>query len=476
MSNQLHNIYNYVKEKSTKNKWKSGLIGAAFFFFSGRYVYSKLHTWYYSLPPGPIGFIPLIGTTLSTLIDRRWHLTWAMQYGVVFSVYEFNKLTVYINDASIAKEVLSKSNTQDRTSTTYDIKNQKTFSIVSADDGTKSFLMLNGKKWFKMRQLMHSQLVRVMNTKVVNDIMNKCIKNELEPQLKNITNNNDNNIWYCREILSQLTFNIIFQANFGKNIDFTTNKLCKELAKDLVDIVGWNMAKRQVLLLLFPTISSLFLGSYLEPLYCIKNRIVKNIKTMVKYRKCNRNILPKIGDNKTFMDHTHALVEDDCDYTESQEIADIYLMFLAGTDTTSISTEWGLLLLSKQPDIQNKIRNELLSVFEKNNIDYINNCMNILYDIDLLMQIPLFRACIHEILRISCVARLGVWHVINNETNDIWINDKSGNKYRLPKGCKIRYNIDAIHNDVLGNENWKCKEYGLNSQQICLENWLKNDT
>ena len=60
----------------------------------------------------------------------------------------------------------------------------------------------------------------------------------------------------------------------------------------------------------------------------------------------------------------------DSEYIESQEMADIVLLFLDKTDTTSISTEWGLLSLSRHPEIQWKPRNEFISTLDKNGIDY----------------------------------------------------------------------------------------------------------
>ena len=142
-------------------------------------------------------------------------------------------------------------------------------------------------------------------------------------------------------------------------------------------------------------------------------------------------------------------------------------------DTKSISTEWGLVLLSRQPEIQEKVRNELITVLDDNNIDYKKDSLNIVYDLKLLLKLPLFRALIHEILRISCVARLGV---LRKNTKDMSVTLKNGRKYNIPKNSQIFFNVEAIHYDLLQNEDWKNKEYGLNYQQICLQNWLKPDT
>merc|ERR1712129_402189 len=155
----------------------------------------------------------------------------------------------------------------------------------------------------------------------------------------------------------------------------------------------------------------------------------------------------------------------DFEYTEAMEIADVFGMFLAGTDTTSLRLEWGLILLAKQQRVQQRVREELQSV-----IKYKSSKST--YDMKMMLQLPLFRALVWEILRISCVVRLGLEHMITER--DEWITTDDGNKYRLPKGSKIRYNVECMHYNYLGNENWKNEKHGLIMQEICLDNWLKD--
>ena len=191
---------------------------------------------------------------------------------------------------------------------------------------------------------------------------------------------------------------------------------------------------------------------------------------MIIKRNDNKGILPDNmnKDEKTFMDHVQDLaVDDNFEYTEAQQIGDVYLMFLTGTGTTSLSLEWGLILLSRQKDIQNRVRNELMTVLKENRKEVV-------YDIQLLLQLPLFRACIYEILRISCVARMAPDHAVTE--HDLWITTDDGIKYRVPEGSSVIYNIECMHYDDIGSEKWKNKEYGLNMEQICLENWIDEET
>merc|ERR1719410_1887240 len=160
-------------------------------------------------------------------------------------------------------------------------------------------------------------------------------------------------------------------------------------------------------------------------------------------------IAKDVGDDVAFMDNVAELAEaGDHEYTKANQIADVFLMFAAGTDTTSLSLEWGFILLAMQPQIQSRVRTELLTVLKQNNIDYKSSSSNIVYDIKLLRQLPLFRALIWEILRISCVVRLGVQHFISGK--DEWITTSDGKKYCLPKGSTVSYNVECINYNYLG--------------------------
>eukprot|EP00486_Rosalina_sp_Unknown_P004799 CAMPEP_0201570612 /NCGR_PEP_ID=MMETSP0190_2-20130828/12938_1 /ASSEMBLY_ACC=CAM_ASM_000263 /TAXON_ID=37353 /ORGANISM="Rosalina sp." /LENGTH=52 /DNA_ID=CAMNT_0047994313 /DNA_START=83 /DNA_END=238 /DNA_ORIENTATION=+ len=48
--------------------------------------------------------------------------------------------------------------------------------------------------------------------------------------------------------------------------------------------------------------------------------------------------------------------------TFDEEIADLYFLFIAATDTTSSTLDFGIALAAKYGDIQDKIRKELLNI------------------------------------------------------------------------------------------------------------------
>ena len=89
-----------------------------------------------------------------------------------------------ISDSRNGKQILSKS-----TDRNPPFVEDNIFQFLGAKDNTPNFSSINGNEWFKMRQLMHSKLIRALNIKCVNNIINQSITNELEPELNNIIKN-----------------------------------------------------------------------------------------------------------------------------------------------------------------------------------------------------------------------------------------------------------------------------------------------
>eukprot|EP01083_Nonionella_stella_P295163 1003163_1 len=374
----------------------------------------------------------------------------AKQYGPITSFYELNSLRILINDSYIAKKVLSNPNALDRPL----LFSKSEYNPVSANDNTPSFFGLNGTKWHKMRQIMSSKLVNLLNTKYVNTTIIEFMQQEIEPALNKICSE-ENGIWYNRfQLITDITFNVVFTAQFGKSANFKQIPQGKKLKCNLSKLAPLASKKGLAFYFLPLWVSKMFIPKTYNAFYELRNKIHNNISDLINYRN-NLDLVLK----DSFMDHA-AKIHNNL----SQEIADIFAMFLAGTDGTSLTIEWGLFLLSKQINIQIKIRNELLKAGIKNASDLIG------LDITLLRKIPLFRALIYEILRISCVGRLGQMHVAKK---DIWINTRDGKKYCLPKGSSFWYNVEAIHYNVLNNENWK-NNPNNDPQSIYLENWLND--
>eukprot|EP01084_Bolivina_argentea_P114248 203441_1 len=460
----LQTKWEHAKVYMFGNKWRSLITATTgtFLLFCARFLANKIYRKIKQLPPGPEGLIPFLGYAVNNTFSKTWHINVAMTYGPIVYTRTVQGNTVLINDAKIAKQLLTRKDLQNR-----DEEFGKALFNVLSKTNELSFLSINGKEWMKARQLMHTKLIRILNTKYVNQIFEESIKKEFEPYLNDIINNNC--VWYPRKMMTYLSFNTVFQANFGKGVNLKDNIKCKQLAKDIQKVFGTKFGMKSLILYVLPFLK--YSSYFMNDMFGLRNRLIDNVEYLIEKRR-NENIEYRDVDDMTFIDYNEELRKTN-KISHGREIADIILMFVVGTDTTALTMEYGLVLLAKQPEIQYRVRNELLSVLKKKKKE--NKSSNILFDINLLLQLPLFRSLIHEIIRISNIAKLGVQHYLNK---DIWWTMDNGIKYRFPAKSVVVYNVDYIHN-YSKSENWRYDLYGNdgknNQKIICLENWLKSN-
>ncbi|KAM9316375.1 cytochrome P450 2G1-like [Gastrophryne carolinensis] len=142
------------------------------------------------------------------------------------------------------------------------------------------------------------------------------------------------------------------------------------------------------------------------------------MKTFVKHmRNLDEN------DQRSFIDAYLVKQKEEANHPDSffhQEnlICLIRSLFTAGVETTSVTLQWGLLLMMNYPDIQAKIQEEISSVIGFSQPMYSHRT-----------QMPYTNAVIHEIQRFADIVPLGLPH---ETTKDVTFKG-----YFLPKGTYI---------------------------------------
>eukprot|EP01133_Synstelium_polycarpum_P017483 gene17483-20859_t len=118
---------------------------------------------------------------------------------------------------------------------------------------------------------------------------------------------------------------------------------------------------------------------------------------------------------------------DQCDIEFIIEIARD--LFVAGTDTSSSTLRWIILMVVNRPEIQDRVYAELVDVIGKGKFV---TCQH-------RAQTPYTLACIKECLRMVPIAPLGIPRVASKEMmiGDIFV----------PKGTQVIHNIYALHHD-----------------------------
>ncbi|KAM6379399.1 cytochrome P450 2W1-like [Pluvialis apricaria] len=112
-------------------------------------------------------------------------------------------------------------------------------------------------------------------------------------------------------------------------------------------------------------------------------------------------------------------------------------LFAAGTETTSTTVRWGLLLMMKYPEIQRKIQEEMNHVIEPGKLPKLED----------RKKMPYTDAVIHEIQRFANIVPMGVSRSTPTDVNF--------QGYVIPKGTEIIPLLTSALNDEL---HWKTPE------------------
>ncbi|XP_066271573.1 cytochrome P450 2U1-like [Branchiostoma lanceolatum] len=102
-------------------------------------------------------------------------------------------------------------------------------------------------------------------------------------------------------------------------------------------------------------------------------------------------------------------------------------LFMAGTETTANTLLWSLLYMTLNPDIQDKVQEELDTV--------VGECLPTLSH---RSQLPYVNACLLEVMRIRSVAPF-FFHATTQDT--------TVQGFDIPKGTRIMINLYSLHLD-----------------------------
>eukprot|EP01083_Nonionella_stella_P243108 847424_1 len=446
LSQKYESICTLIK----KNKFKTAAITLSLGYIANR-ICSSIYKRYKHYPPGPYGY-PLVGNFLQMLnhpIYMYHHM--AMTYGPIMMLSFFDEKLILLNDSKIIKQLLTRKDFFARNHLT---ENDKHYSIWNVKPephkkGIFPFIAINYKEWEQRRKHSQSALFKLMTAAKVTSITQNAIDNTLNPHLSNITTDQ---LWYPRQLCAYLAMNTIFQCCFARSVTID-DPLYLELSA-LVDDTFRNSFQAEFFVKL-PILRMLNPTKFGE-LQRIRDRRNQIIEEFIQEREEKWNK----ANVECFIDSS-LIAKLNGKMTHTEIVADTYFMFAAGTDTTSSTLEFGVVLAAKYPEVVHKVRNELMKHHQGR---VINGFVQ--FNLKRLNRYPLFRAFIHEVLRVSSVVPIGVEH--SNNYKDVWI-EAADRKYCIPKGSRVHYNVAFVHK-------WSANEHWIqNGDEVCLDNWLVYD-
>ncbi|KAH9510288.1 cytochrome P450 2 sub U member 1 [Bulinus truncatus] len=325
-----------------------------------------------NLPPSPGIALPFIGHVhLLKKNPRKQFKQWADRYGDVFALQMGPKTTVFINTFEAMKEAF--------------VKKADYFS-----DRDQHFLAKHSPNFTK-------------------ELSNK--------------NGQPSDI---RDLTKMSTSNVICSIIFGKRFEFDDPKFIKmmKLFNTLAKI-NLGVLALSFLPFLFYLPFDIFQGKKVLNIFAQIRSFTYEMVEEIKHRYD-----PDKVDNY-ILAYTDAMIKEQKS-GEKSYLDDINLarntdnLFLAGTDTTSSTILWCLLYALNNPDVQNKLFDEIVEHIGTDRLPNITDRPKMKY----------LTAFIMEVQRMASIAPLSLPHDCNAHTT------VAG--YTIPKGAVVLPNLDAV--------------------------------
>ncbi|KAM9617511.1 cytochrome P450 2C19 isoform 5-T5 [Trichechus inunguis] len=366
------------------------------------------------LPPGPTP-LPIIGNILQLDvkdISRSLH-NFSKAYGPVFTLYFGMKPTVVLHGYEAIKEALIDLGEE--------FSGRGHFPVAERTNKEFGVVFSNGKIWKETRRfsLMTLRDFGMGKRSLENRVQEEacCLVEELRK-----TNASPCDPTF---ILACAPCNVICSIIFQNRFDYTD--------ENFLNLIGILSENTQILSTPWMQICSTF-PMLLDYFPGIHNKLFNNAIFLKSY------ILGKVKDHQETLDINNPRDFIDCflirmeqekhnqqsDFIVENLLATISDLFGAGTETTSTTLRYGLLLLLKYPEVAAKVQEEIDRVVGRHR----SPCMQD------RGSMPYTDAVIHEILRYIDLIPMGLPHAV---TRDIKFRD-----YIIPKGTTIMTSLSSV--------------------------------
>ncbi|EPS67404.1 hypothetical protein M569_07368 [Genlisea aurea] len=379
------------------------------------------HRLLYKLPPGPRP-LPIVGNLYDVKpLLVRCFTDWSRIYGPIFSVYRGSHLSVVVNTAALAKEVLKDNDhlLADR---------NRTPQINKFSKGGKDLIWADyGPHYVKVRKLCTLELfsakridgLRPIREDEVTAMVESIYKDSLKPEKKGEE-------VVVREYLGMMAFLHITRLSFGKRFvdsDGVYDAQGEELKWILNNSIKLGMRKSWSEFI--PWLRFLFKDEE-EALQEHDSRGGRFTKLILEEHAAARR---KTGSTKNHFVDALLTLRKDYDLGEDTIIGLLWDMISAGMDTTTITVEWAVAELIRNPRVLRKVQQELDGVVGRDRL---------MTEAD-IPNLPYLRCVAKECFRLHPPTPLMLPH---KASADVKIGG-----YDVPKGTTVSVNAWAIARD-----------------------------
>ncbi|XP_062409317.1 cytochrome P450 2F3-like [Sardina pilchardus] len=389
-----------------------------------------------ALPPGPTG-LPLLGNL--TQVDRRapyrTFMKWSKQYGPVISVHFGPQHLVILSGYQTVKEALvdQADDFAGRAQIPLAMKLLKGYGLIFS----------NGERWLQLRRFTLSTLKDFgMGRKK----MEQWIQEESTHLLESLRQTKMAP-FDPMFVLSRAVSNVICALVFGQRFSYDDVNFLR-LLQIISSVARFGSSPWGPLYNIFPTLMDLLPGPH-QTVFKLMDELKAFIKDKIQQHK--ETLDP---DNpRDFIDCFLIRLEQEKDIPTTEFhydnlAATVLNLFLAGTETTSTTIRFALMILIKQPDIQERVHKEIDSVLGQYGVPRMEDRKSLAFT----------DAVIHEVQRYMDLVPLNIPHMA---TKDI-----SFKGYTIPKGTTI---LPMLHSALRDEDQWE-KPWTFNP-----DHFLEND-
>ncbi|XP_054829814.1 cytochrome P450 2K6-like isoform X3 [Eublepharis macularius] len=389
------------------------------------FLWKMSHFWNsssHNLPPGPQP-LPLIGNLHLMDLKRRYRtlLKLSKQYGPVFSFQMGSQKMVVLVGYETVKEALV--NQADA------FAERGNFPIFDEATGNYGVVFAHGENWKVMRRFTLTTLRDYgMGKRTIEDrIVEEChflIQKFESYQGKPFENT---------IIMNTAVANIIMSILLGKRFEYEdpTFERLLNLINENARLVG---SPSVTLYNMFPALGFLFssrktvLNNRDELFSFIQDAFIKHLKEL------------DVNDQRSFIDAFLIRQQEEKnknkinDFFHNENLtATVANLFGAGTETTSTTLRWALLLMMKYPEIQNKVQEEIAMVIGSAQPQTEHRS-----------KLPYTDAVIHEVQRFANIVPMNLPHAT---TMDVTLKG-----YFIPKGTCI---VPLLYSVLYDESQWE---------------------
>lgn len=364
-------------------------------------------------PPGPPCF-PVVGSLPFLSINgQKSFRDLALRYGPVFYLKIGSSWTVVLNSFDSVEEALVKQSSK------FIGRKNNFFTDFVADNSRGIFYLDGAEKCSYHRKL----VLKSLFGSTVRPHMERFVLNEVNLLQEKIFNK-CNQLYDIESDMMSSVSNIISMMMFSSRVEDESNKLLMDFIKTSCTSCR---EKATVINLLYSMPWTRFLPGFGKQMEEMKEGMDIGYAAMDKQITEHLDTFDS-SDKRDFIDHY--IAENDAtnkSYDKRQLIQFLKDIFVAGTETSASTLRWILLMVTKHPEVQKKIHDEIDQKIGRNG------------KLSRDLNLPYIRACILEVMRLRTTVPLSI---PRSATCDAVVNG-----YHIPKGTEVIPNLWAVHND-----------------------------